>query len=210
MDNSTYLLKNDDTKHRTCTPRGPIGALRSLVAGEHLPKDQPYLVTVEPRHRKEERVKPRSLITAAAALSGCLFCLAFFHNAEAAEHSASNRAPLQSQPYIRLPLGSVKAKGWLKHQLELQRDGLTGHAEELYTDISQCDWISDTKRGGQHAWERHHSRTLWFNGDPDHLFPMGGELRFLQPGEAIIKSLASLPLQSLLLVLRFVARPIGF
>lgn len=92
--------------------------------------------------------------TVAAPLAGCFFCLVLFHNAEAVEHHTSNRAPLQVQPYYRLPLGSVKAKCWLRHQLELQRDGLTGHAEELYNDIGESDWISDAKRGGQHAWER--------------------------------------------------------
>jgi len=64
---------------------------------------------------------------------------------------AANRESLQPQPYRRLPMGSVHARTWLKHQLELQRDGLTGHAEVLYEDIGNSKWVSDT---GRDAWER--------------------------------------------------------
>jgi len=83
-----------------------------------------------------------------------LCCLAFALAACAAAHAQINRAPLAPQPFARLPLGSVEARSWLRHQLELQRDGLTGHAEGLYGDIGQSDWVSESKRGGQHAWER--------------------------------------------------------
>jgi len=72
----------------------------------------------------------------------------------AAKPAGQNREPLNPQPYSRLPMGSVQAKTWLKRQLVLQRDGLTGCAEALYPDIGQSDWIADKKRGGQWAWER--------------------------------------------------------
>ncbi|MBR6586666.1 MAG: glycoside hydrolase family 127 protein [Kiritimatiellae bacterium] len=54
----------------------------------------------------------------------------------------------------RLPPGSVRPHGWLLRQMELQRDGLTGHAERLYHDIGQSDWLTQAGRGGEFAWER--------------------------------------------------------
>lgn len=53
-----------------------------------------------------------------------------------------------------LPLGAVRPEGWLRLQLERQRDGLTGHAEELYDDIGNSDWLTGGRRGGQYDWER--------------------------------------------------------
>lgn len=54
----------------------------------------------------------------------------------------------------RLPPGSIRPQGWLLKQMEMQRDGLTGHAEKLYEDIGKSDWLTGKKRGGQFAWER--------------------------------------------------------
>lgn len=54
----------------------------------------------------------------------------------------------------RLAPGSIRPQGWLLKQLELQRDGLTGYAEEIYPDIGQSDWLTGGTRGGQFAWER--------------------------------------------------------
>ena len=52
-----------------------------------------------------------------------------------------------------LPLGKIQPEGWLKLQLEKQREGLTGHAEELYGDIGESDWLTGKHRGEQYDWE---------------------------------------------------------
>ena len=67
---------------------------------------------------------------------------------------ALDGAAVRSCAMERLPPGSVRPQGWLLKQMEMQRDGLTGHAEELYEDIGKSDWITRGTRGGQFAWER--------------------------------------------------------
>src|SRR5512135_1589144 len=44
---------------------------------------------------------------------------------------AGNRAPLEPSPFVKLPIGSIEARGWLRHQLELEARGMTGHLEEI-------------------------------------------------------------------------------
>ena len=63
-------------------------------------------------------------------------------------------AELRPAAHARLPIGAVRPEGWLRVQLEKQRDGITGNAEKLYDDIGQSDWLTGEKRGGQYAWER--------------------------------------------------------
>lgn len=65
-----------------------------------------------------------------------------------------NRAPLSADSYVQLPLGSIKAKGWLLKQLELQKDGATGHAEALYPEADNLGAGSDWLGGKGSGWER--------------------------------------------------------
>ncbi|WP_316846807.1 beta-L-arabinofuranosidase domain-containing protein [Pedobacter psychrodurus] len=65
-----------------------------------------------------------------------------------------NRLPLQKEVYAQLPLGSIKAKGWLLKQLELQKDGFTGHAEELYPDRNDLGPAADWLGGTGNSWEK--------------------------------------------------------
>lgn len=65
-----------------------------------------------------------------------------------------NRAPLKQDVYVQLPLGSIKAKGWLLKQLELQKDGFTGHAEELYSGKDELGKDADWLGGNGNSWEK--------------------------------------------------------
>ncbi|MEH7308756.1 family 16 glycoside hydrolase [Neobacillus drentensis] len=65
----------------------------------------------------------------------------------------ANKNPLKETPFTPLPLGSVEAKGWLLKQLELQRDGATGYAEDLYSELgTNAAWLEGTAADSD--WER--------------------------------------------------------
>ena len=66
-------------------------------------------------------------------------------------HYSDNQPPLKDKPFTALPLGSVRASGWLLKQLEMQRDGLTGHAEEALVELNDT---SAWRGGDKDNWER--------------------------------------------------------
>ena len=55
--------------------------------------------------------------------------------------------PLAFRP---MPLGSVRPDGWLRNQLRIQADGLSGHLDEFWPDVAGSGWIGGTAEG----WER--------------------------------------------------------
>ncbi len=66
----------------------------------------------------------------------------------------SNKSPLLPLNFIKLPIGSIKPKGWVLKYLQLQRDGLTGHLGEIsaWLDKNNNAWYSGNGEG-DHGWE---------------------------------------------------------
>src|SRR4051812_3963455 len=75
-------------------------------------------------------------------------------NAQVNANYISNRAPLQNAYFVKLPTGSIKAGGWLKKVLELQRDGLTGNLGEISIWLSKTNnaWLNKEGKG-EYGWE---------------------------------------------------------
>lgn len=62
------------------------------------------------------------------------------------------REPLQQVPLLKLPVGKVQPRGWLRKYLELQRDGLCGQLGTVsaWLDKTGNQWLSGQ---GDHGWE---------------------------------------------------------
>lgn len=56
-------------------------------------------------------------------------------------------APRAFEP---LPLGTVTPRGWLRRQLEIQAEGITGHLDEVWPDLADNQWLG----GANDGWER--------------------------------------------------------
>jgi len=81
-------------------------------------------------------------------LLGLIFATVAFPQSQA---FVPNRAPLAPNTFYALPLGSVKPAGWLKEQLRIQANGLSGHLDEFWPDVgSNSAWLGGTGEG----WER--------------------------------------------------------
>ncbi|MDR1342297.1 MAG: glycoside hydrolase family 127 protein [Prevotellaceae bacterium] len=89
-----------------------------------------------------------------SALLIALCCYFAFASTVAADSYIKNRAPLASTPFTPLPIGAVRANGWLLKQLQLQKEGLTGHAESLYDGADDLGAASDWLGGTGNSWER--------------------------------------------------------
>jgi uncharacterized protein len=65
--------------------------------------------------------------------------------------NAPSGTGLRPSAFVELPLGAVRAGGWLAEQLALQAAGLTGALEEQWADVGpESAWLGGTGE----AWER--------------------------------------------------------
>ena len=64
----------------------------------------------------------------------------------------SNKKPLVSQTFIKLPTGSITPRGWLLTQLNLQKEGLNGRLGEISAWLQKDNnaWLTS---GGKWGWE---------------------------------------------------------
>jgi len=63
-----------------------------------------------------------------------------------------------NEPRFRpFPLGAVQPMGWLRNQLRIQADGISGHLDEFWPDIRDSQWFG----GDAEAWER---APYWLDG----------------------------------------------
>lgn len=62
-----------------------------------------------------------------------------------------NRAPFRPTAFLDLPAGAIEPGGWLRDQLEIQAEGLSGHLDEFWPDVgAQSGWLG----GSGESWER--------------------------------------------------------
>lgn len=89
------------------------------------------------------------------------------------EFYVGNREPLTPSLFMKLPIGNITPKGWLRHQLELMAEGMVGHLPELSKFCREdSGWWNFKSRG----WEE---LPYWLKGF--------GDLGYVLKDERIIK-----------------------
>ncbi len=88
-----------------------------------------------------------------------------------------SREPLRPSPLMKLPIGSITPKGWLRRMLELEAEGMTGHLKEIspWVKFESNAW-SNPEGKGHSGWEE---MPYWLKGY--------GDLGYVLKDESIIR-----------------------
>jgi len=100
-----------------------------------------------------------------------------------------NREPLLQSPLIKLPIGSIEPRGWLRKQLELQAGGFFGHLPELSRFLVKENnpWLSPEGQG-EKFWEE---APYWLKGFGDLAYVLGDRKMIAEAKEWINGAIAS-------------------
>jgi hypothetical protein len=92
-------------------------------------------------------------------------------------HYTGNREPLLPSPLVKLPIGAIEPKGWLRHQLELEANGMIGYLPAIskWCNFESNAWASAVGEGHS-GWEE---LPYWLKGY--------GDLGYVLKDERIIK-----------------------
>ncbi|MFO0981038.1 MAG: glycoside hydrolase family 127 protein [Planctomycetota bacterium] len=84
-----------------------------------------------------------------------------------------NRGPLAASPLMKLPIGSIKPGGWLRRQLELEKDGMVGQLAAIspWLDRKTSAWGSEAGTG-ERGWEE---LPYWLKGYGDLGYVLGDQ-----------------------------------
>jgi hypothetical protein len=101
------------------------------------------------------------------------------------EYYISNKAPLLQEHFTKLPIRSFVPAGWLKKQMELQRDGLTGYLGEISVWLTKKDnaWLNKDGKG-KWGWEE---LPYWLKGYANIAYVLNDE-RMLQESKLWIEA----------------------
>ncbi|MCG8699272.1 MAG: glycoside hydrolase family 127 protein [Bacteroidales bacterium] len=88
-----------------------------------------------------------------------VLCFILINTMVWAGNYTNNREPLTPKKYCELPLGAIKAEGWLRMQLDSMAKGMTGNLDHMYPEVMSDvnGWLG----GNGHAWER---GPYWIDG----------------------------------------------
>ena len=78
---------------------------------------------------------------------------------------ATNQPPLRPSAFVKLPIGSINPNGWLRRELVLEANGMTGHLEEIspWLDFKTSAWTDPASKSKQ-GWEE---MPYWLKGYGD-------------------------------------------